>query len=381
MKRSQALIALVAAVVAAAATYAGMSATDSPSRPVSAAVTAPPSIPSNCSTDATSALQHWLSGVPDGRTARLAAGGCYQVDGHLLLTGRHDLTLDGNGATLKVVASPAASAPTLEFDGGSDVRVSDLNVLGDNPSPTYVSSRQWDTGIRLDGVDGATITGVTIDHVHGDFVEIAGLKGKSSRDIRISDCQFDTSGRQGISFGDANGVVVDDVRLGNVPNDTYDVETDGPQLGVTGLTIENTTSFGRGQVWLSVGGAADVATGQLTVVDNVMTSAQAGTVIDLWAPPGHVRSSFMFRGNTLFAGSSSLAAAVQMTRVSDVTFEDNTVTFGNYGKGSGYTHELAFRAFDSTGVSLSGNTLDGPGTPLLSQSGSQVDVRANTVNQ
>lgn len=346
-----------------------------------AVIPVPTTIPSDCSVDVTTQLNQWMAVQPNNSTLQLAANGCYQVDGHLVLSNRSNLTLDGNGATLKVLASTASSAATVQLAGGTDVTVENLNILGNNPVPQYIASREWSAGIQVSGTNGATINNTTIQHVYGDFVTISPNHSTPAQNVLVENSQFNTSGRQGISFADASQVEVTNVTLGNTANDTFDVESDAATLGVNNLLIQNTTSFGTGQIWFSAGGDSEVNTGQVLVRNNVMTSTQAGDVIDLWAPSGYTKADFNFVGNTLDAGASASVGALQLTRAANVHFDGNTVNFLNFGMPSQYTHEPAVKAFDSNNVEASGNTFNGPGTPLVAQTSSTVRLTNNIVNR
>jgi hypothetical protein len=58
-------------------------------------------IPSDCSSDTTSALTSFINGVPDNSTIAFATNGCYLVQGTLEFRSRNGLTFEGNGATVK----------------------------------------------------------------------------------------------------------------------------------------------------------------------------------------------------------------------------------------------------------------------------------------
>jgi hypothetical protein len=56
----------------------------------------PASVPTGCSTDATSQIRSWIASVPDDSTLRFGAAACYRIEGTLELKNRN-LIFDGNG--------------------------------------------------------------------------------------------------------------------------------------------------------------------------------------------------------------------------------------------------------------------------------------------
>src|SRR5205823_12558932 len=79
------------------------------SPPTGPTLTAPSSIAANCSTDVSAALQSWIDSVPDNATIAFPQNGCYRIESTLRLKDRHDLLLDGHGATLRAT-TPGAGA-------------------------------------------------------------------------------------------------------------------------------------------------------------------------------------------------------------------------------------------------------------------------------
>ncbi len=66
-----------------------------------AGIAVPATIDATGSSDASSALIAFVNTVPDGSTIVFKAGGVYRMDAALKFAHRHNLTFEGNGATLR----------------------------------------------------------------------------------------------------------------------------------------------------------------------------------------------------------------------------------------------------------------------------------------
>jgi hypothetical protein len=328
-----------------------------------AVVTVPAAIPHDCSRNVTPALNRWVQEVPDGSTINFPAGGCYEVDGHFVVGDRNDLTFNGNGATLEQKTVKGNSAPMMQFVGGSNLTVENLTLLGANPTPAYNPSLEFSGGLKIAGVDGATIQNMTIQHMYGDFMTIENENATPAQNITVTGGNFDVAGRQGISVVDADGVDINGVTLGNTHSDDFDLESSAYSQADNNVTIENTTAFGSGQIWFSAGGTG-THSGTVVVRNNVMTTAAAGTVVSAWAPLDASKSNLTFTGNTLNVGADAQSSALELTRAKNVTFDNNTLNFENAGKSSEFVHESGVSLYQSA-LEMSYNTFQGAGSPFV----------------
>src|SRR5207248_6077073 len=92
----------------------------------------PLTIDSTGTTDVTSQLTNFVAGVPDGSTISFRAGGRYRTEGTLRFPNRHNLTIDGAGATLFATTTGSPGRTHVWFAGGGPVTVRDLDVVGAN---------------------------------------------------------------------------------------------------------------------------------------------------------------------------------------------------------------------------------------------------------
>src|SRR6201999_1566765 len=80
--------------------------------------TVPSTIASDCSAPVEGELMDWLATVPDGSTVQFASNGCYGQDGTITVSGRHALTLDGNGSEFRTLTPGARDRANWRFVGG-----------------------------------------------------------------------------------------------------------------------------------------------------------------------------------------------------------------------------------------------------------------------
>jgi hypothetical protein len=226
-------------------------------------VSPPPAIPADCSQDVTGPLLAWLYSLPVGTpsqplTVKFANGGCYQIDGSLMLRGFADIVLDGNGATFRQevpqsqitpatpVRSPycgttafsRATKPTVTlpimwwFEGGCDVVLESMKIDGMFHGAALPKSQQ-DSAIQINGGQRFAVIDDSISNVYGDFVTISGLHeapagGASypSQDVLVSGNSFTNSGRQGVTSVYVNRVAVTNNQISQVSATVFDIESD-----------------------------------------------------------------------------------------------------------------------------------------------------------
>ena len=99
----------------------------------SASWSSPQSIDATGRADDTKALQAFLNRVPNGRVIQFRRGGRYRVDGTLFLRNRHDLTIDGDGATVFATTRGGRNRAQWWIKDGSQIVFRNLSVQGANP--------------------------------------------------------------------------------------------------------------------------------------------------------------------------------------------------------------------------------------------------------
>jgi hypothetical protein len=234
-------------------------------------------------------LQAWLDQLPDHVTASLRGGGCYRIEGTVTLAERHDITLSGNGATLKATTVGTGGRLArrqrcqLSIVNSDRVIVRDLIVRGANPragidEAAYEPEFEAQHAFSLHGDDGVTLDHVQAYDVYGDFVYIGGTGRNPSRHITVTRSRFARNGRQGISITDADGVLIDDNEITDVRRSVFDLEPNKRADEARHIRIENNRTGRATNYWLAdKGTGANV--GDVTVSRNVMESASGALVI------------------------------------------------------------------------------------------------------
>ena len=198
----------------------------------------PSSIDATGATNVLHDLQTFFNTVPDYTTVVFPAGAKYDIEGSLILMKRTNLTLVGNGATLLtrtdgygqtpqpgagLLVAPAAPQRRDLNDNG--LLITGLHINGSNRPGgphTYIAAIEAQHGFDIEHSNRVTLRGNTIEHVHGDFVNIT----SNSTQIEVINNTMSYSGRQGISVTSANGVLLLHNSLFAVGRSAFDLEPD-----------------------------------------------------------------------------------------------------------------------------------------------------------
>jgi hypothetical protein len=210
-------------------------------RPFAAPVTTdtyrvPSSIDASGGSDASAELISFIKSVPNGSVISFPGSGVYRIDKGLLLAGRTNLVLDGNGATLKMRGAgsdEAASAFLLR--GSSHIAIRQFTVVGNNPntSTIFVPGNEQGHVLSLSGWYGGgpssyvEMSNVAGSHVYGDGAYLEGENvgtHRPSHDIWIHDNSFSYVGRNGVSSINVTDVLVEDNRFDKIGYHVWDIE-------------------------------------------------------------------------------------------------------------------------------------------------------------
>jgi hypothetical protein len=287
-----------------------------------------PPVASDCSVDVTAPFNTWLATVPDGSVIALKSQGCYRSNGTIKFTNRHNITIQGNGATIKA-SGPAACRPggtmnaagycvvprdpsnhcpagtriawydgiscvqlynraQLWFDRGSNFVVRNLTLQGSNFSADcaqpgghscYDSLREADANTFVFGTNGALFDHVNFKNAWGDAVELApggtwGASGNGAvitQNITVQYSTVNTTGRHAFTCTDCRNFVVSNNNITNVGYWVTDVEVEAPTWHGEVTLAANTYShiyFGLLAVTPNV---APSTLGPIVVSDNIAT--------------------------------------------------------------------------------------------------------------
>jgi hypothetical protein len=317
---------------------------------------APASIPADCSADTTDALNAWIASLPAGATAALQAGGCYQLDRTLVISGKSGLTLDGNGATLlrKTPTPPElqygnAANTTRAFnrhvfiDRSDHVVVRELTVRGLNTTsgmapgtPGYNSYYEpakfgsqftaelyGEAGLMAQNVDYLTLQDFNTDATWGDGITLGQETGEAVNHAKLLNVSVDRNGRQGVALVAAEDALLDGLRVLHSYAVGVDIEPNGAAAGVRNVEIRNSTLNSRTGAFAVTGSAAAAARADgLYIHHNVVLGNNSsrpwltGTVGTAQGP----RSGWRITNNEVRA----LSYGITLGGVTDAVVRDNT---------------------------------------------------------
>jgi hypothetical protein len=225
----------------------------------------PTSINSDCSTDATDALNSWFASLPDGSTVSLPSNGCYLVSNSpsslLIIENSNNLTINGNGATLEqsTYDNEGVTAPGQILTLGSNVglAINDITVKG--PSSIGGPEDEADAGILMWQNNRVDLSGVTITTVEGDGLDIYPLGNHPgvNWNVTVKNSTIENVGYHGITPEAVDGFTFENSTLSS---GDIDAEVDfscestwpgdcgtliDPHIGVINMTIKD-DSFPNG---------------------------------------------------------------------------------------------------------------------------------------
>jgi hypothetical protein len=306
----------------------------------------PASIDASGSSDASGELIAFIKTVPNGSVVSFAGTGVYRLDKGLLLAGRRNLVLDGNGATLRMKGAgsdEAASAFLLR--GSSHIAIRDFTVVGNNPNTTtlFVPGNENAHVLSLSGWYGGgpssfvEISNVTASHLYGDGAYLEGRNVapyEPSHDVWIHDNAWSYIGRNAVSSIDVTDVLVEENNFAKIGMDAWDLEPNFAAQQVRRNTFRRNT----------IGSYSHM-------------TQQPGYFVSSWNPTGQSPiSDILVAGNTVAGIASSnfdgaprgLTSKFIVPNTSNIVFRNNTTTRAAVGPVLYFNHV--------NGVTVTGNS-------------------------
>ena len=311
-----------------------------------------PRVVSDCSKPVDAEIAAFLASVPDGDTARFGPGQCYALDSVIVLTKRSSLTVDGNGSTFHKLTAPSVGQ-TSSLNGswrvssGSNVTIEHMIIRGSYVPPARGTPGQglnYEHGVALWGVQGATVVDVSVSNVDGDCVsadpDIAAAQDPTiggdyrlvppTRNAVIDGLTCSGAGRHGVAATAAQYLTIENSEISNVQEDGVDIEIDAPADPVLGIpseqdnhiTIANNKlhDFYFSAVAFPLGQDPDVGT--IAIRNNVTTTPSDTCFAAVYAgDPRFTLGQLDITGNTFL----SLGDAIRLTQVGSGDVSGNTL--------------------------------------------------------
>jgi hypothetical protein len=240
----------------------------------------PSSIDSTGSRDVSAQLNAFIGRVPNRSTIVFKRRGTYRLDGGpLWMRGERGLTLEGNGATLKLTGPGNGDGAGIFVDQQSqDITIRNLAIVGNHDAagtPDTCCSREGQHAIAVYGSFNVLVENVDIRRVGGDCFYVGRDPKGWAKGVTFRDSTCRLTGRMGLMIEAGQ-----DVRLLNSVFDQIgfmfvDIEPDSSISGAIGVIIRNNTvkSYGvTGNFDPFFLAACDAPWGGGSVVQNVTVS-------------------------------------------------------------------------------------------------------------
>jgi hypothetical protein len=248
----------------------------------------PDTIDATGSRNVAAELQSFVSNAPNGSTIVLKAGGTYRLDRRVSISGKRNVTLEGNGATIR---SPLAGG----FDNGvffvenysENVVIRNLTIVGANDkagtSDAYDLSHEQQTAISVFGSTNTIIEGVTIRRVYGDCLYVSSTLGEIwANGVTFRDSTCELTGRNGVSVIAGNHVLIERVMFDEIGTAVLDIEPDNSREGATDVVLRDSTigTYGLNDLYdayvLASVGATGSVVRDVTVTNNRIEGNPSG---------------------------------------------------------------------------------------------------------
>lgn len=250
--------------------------------------------------DTTAALQGFIDRVPDGALITFPTAARFRVDGTLVLDGRHDLTFDGNGATLFVgTRSDDPESAMWRLLGSAGITFRGLVIQGGHPDPgTYVEGFEWQHSFDIQGGSGVEIADTTMEQNQGDCVYIAD-RGDWASDIWVHDSVCRDNGRMGVAVVAGRRVLVERVDFSGIASIVLDLEPNLPTnpriQGASEVVFRDNRIHDTESQFFSAGGHGPI--GDVSIIDNDASGARFGIWSSVKPLDDNRRPDIVFRGN------------------------------------------------------------------------------------
>ena len=255
------------------------------SRPFPAPVTTgtytvPASIDASGRTDVSSALSSFIASVPDGSVINFPAGGVYGITKAVTLSygGRHNLVLNGNGATIKYISNAGQNENySVWYDkgSGSNLTFENFTLIGSSTSPgVFAPASAGQHGVLVQS-NNVEVTGCTISAVWGDALFVEG-----STNVWFHNNHVVSVGRNGVTVISGVNVTAENNAFDKVGYTTFDDEPNTSAEASTNIVFRNNTAGTWTNSFVSVEGShTGAAIHGIAVSGNTLTGATLLTKI------------------------------------------------------------------------------------------------------
>ena len=302
----------------------------------------PASVPTGCSTDATSQIRSWIASVPNNSTLRFGAGACYRIEGTLELQNRN-LSFEGNGSTFKSL-NPPSDQRAMWRAWNSSVSFRNMTIVGSYANGGVLDyNLQHAHAIDLRGTD-AVVDNVVMTDVAGDCVYFGLGADRSSGAVRDSTCK--RTGRNAVSVTGGDDIRVERTTTNKIGFTVFDVEPNSSSgnWGSCRVTFDsNTIRTYHLYAWAVVASYGPTCDQAFTNNRVIGQGLRIAAIRPIFRP-----QRLTVTGNT--SDTAQAPPAMEFEGVDTLTVTGNTVPM---------TSGTMATVDDSCNVSLSGNSYPG----------------------
>ena len=307
--------------------------------PDPAGLKVPASIDATGSTDVAAQLQSFIDGAPNGSTIVFRAGGTYRLDSALRLRGKRNVTLEGNGAQLRIEGTTGRSGSSgiIVENYSENATIRNLTLVGNNQeagTSAACCSREGQHGIAVFGSTNTLIEDVEIRRVWGDCVYVnATAPGIWADGVTFRDSTCRLTGRHGVGIIAGKHLRIERVVFDEIGFMVVDIEPGVSHEGASDVIIRDNTvgTYGLTDAlvpWLlEAAGAAGSVVRDVTVTGNTVAGNRdgySGAVLGLNIKvigEDKVRAGFTVTDNT--ARSTASGPVMYFSQVDGVTVTGN----------------------------------------------------------
>lgn len=269
--------------------------------------------------DVTDELTTWLRSLPAGAVADLA-GRTYRCERPVQLIDPVGITIR-NGSLVRTdrvahggIVYPKPN-PHLWLLRPVDciienVKINGTNTLSDGRAGfgSYISTYEFEAGIRLEQFKNCTVRNAIMDGTWGD-----GIQAHQGTGLYVGDCKIDRNGRQGITII-ASDVLIERVRIEHSRRSGFDLEPFSSSIIASGIEIRNCYTNSRLLPYAS-GGRGQV--NNVWIHDNVSDGTSV-PVLSVASSDGSRRYGWRFENHIATATLGSTVPALRFTTVDDI---------------------------------------------------------------
>lgn len=252
-------------------------------------VNVPSSIDSTGATDVSSQLQSVIDKAPNGSTVVFKAGGEYRVSDAIVVSGKRNLTLDGNGATLRNPVVGRFKQSHFRIQSGSQGTViRDFTLVGNHAKAgtkdALDEAHQDQHGIAIEGAVDTLIEDVTIRRVFGDCVYVGVAYGTNawSDGVTFRDSTCELTGRLGVTTIGGRDILVERVTFDKLGTSVFGMEANNSSDGADNNVYRDNTigSYGHTGLYISyfyyASGAQGAPARNVTLANNRVEGGPSG---------------------------------------------------------------------------------------------------------